>query len=143
MATPAAAQEPISALECERPVLGQAEQLLNGRSEEARPARLKLVGPAGEELELPESLITVLHRALPHLLRGNSVAVTPIRQELTTHEAADLLDVTSHTCCGCSTKGTSRSRRQNRTGAFAYLTSWYTRPDVMRNAVLRWTRWFA
>ncbi len=57
----------------------------------AQPARL--VGPGGEEVVLPPSLFRALQAAVDALSRGEAVTIAPIHKELTTHEAADLLNV--------------------------------------------------
>ncbi|MGH7914982.1 MAG: helix-turn-helix domain-containing protein [Candidatus Binataceae bacterium] len=53
----------------------------------------KLVGPKGEEIELPESLYHELRQLVYHLAHGRAVVVVPLNRELTTQEAADLLNV--------------------------------------------------
>lgn len=79
----------IEANDDERRALTVIGQLLGGR--EKRPARL--LGPEGEEVEIPSSLFRVLCQAVPLLLRERAVTIVPIHQELTTQEAADLLNV--------------------------------------------------
>jgi len=59
-----------------------------------RPALLPaLVGPAGERLELPEPLYHLLARIVEVLARGDAVTIVPVGRELTTQQAADLLNV--------------------------------------------------
>lgn len=53
----------------------------------------KLVGPRGEEIELPESLFRVLRQIVYYLAHGRAVSVVPLNKELTTQEAADILNV--------------------------------------------------
>lgn len=45
-----------------------------------------------EEVLLPASLSRMLREALPLLLRGDAVAITALSRELTTQDAADLLN---------------------------------------------------
>ena len=53
----------------------------------------KLVAPSGEMLELPHSIYEVLRRIVHDIAQGRAVKVMPIHAELTTQEAADLLNV--------------------------------------------------
>lgn len=56
-----------------------------------RPA--SLVSPSGEQLEIPTSIYQALVAAVAAMAQGNPVSVIPIHQELTTQQAADLLNV--------------------------------------------------
>jgi excisionase family DNA binding protein len=53
----------------------------------------ELHGPSGESLVLPRSLLEVLMRATEEMARGATIVVVPVERELTTQEAADLLNV--------------------------------------------------
>ena len=53
----------------------------------------KLVGPNGEGLSIPESMFYVLERVAEVLARGDSVTVVAVGKELTTQQAADMLNV--------------------------------------------------
>src|SRR3954470_1065081 len=48
---------------------------------------------SSEELVLPASAVRLLARALAGLGQGNAVTLTPLRAELTSQQAADLLNV--------------------------------------------------
>jgi excisionase family DNA binding protein len=56
-----------------------------------RPA--SLVSPSGERLEIPTSIYQVLVAAVATMARGNPVSIIPVHHELTTQQAADLLNV--------------------------------------------------
>ncbi len=53
----------------------------------------KLVTPRGSEIRLPHSVLEVLMGVVHEMARGNAVRVMPIHAELTTQQAADLLNV--------------------------------------------------
>lgn len=49
--------------------------------------------PSGEPIELPHSVFEVLVRVVHEMAQGNAVRVLPVYAELTTQQAADLLNV--------------------------------------------------
>lgn len=53
----------------------------------------KLVTPLGSEIRLPHSVLQVLMGVVHEMARGNAVKVIPIHAELTTQQAAELLNV--------------------------------------------------
>ena len=55
--------------------------------------RCELVGPKGEKVALPEALFSVLARVAEVLAKGDAVTVVPVDKEMTTQQAADLLNV--------------------------------------------------
>src|ERR1700722_1575528 len=76
----------------------EVEALFRGLDTMAHPPKkrapkCKLVGPKGETLAIPESVFYVLERVAEVLARGDSITVVPIGQQLTTQQAADLLNV--------------------------------------------------
>lgn len=83
---------PIEAAEEERPALGALnEALAHAAVRDHRKAYL--VGPDGEHLEVPEPLFRILRQAAALLSRGARVIVGPMDKEISTQEAADLLNV--------------------------------------------------
>jgi excisionase family DNA binding protein len=68
---------------------------LGGMTQEPRrrAPRFHLVGPGGERVVLPESVFAVFERVVEVMARGDSIAVVPVGRELTTQQAADLLNV--------------------------------------------------
>ena len=55
--------------------------------------KVTLSAPSGEEIELPHSVFEVLVRVVHEMARGNAVRVMPVHAELTTQQAAELLNV--------------------------------------------------
>jgi excisionase family DNA binding protein len=53
----------------------------------------KLVGPKGETTAIPESVFYVLERVVQVMARGDAITVVPVGKELTTQQAADMLNV--------------------------------------------------
>lgn len=58
-----------------------------------RAPTCKLVGPDGATTTIPESVFYVLDRVAEVLARGDSITIVPVGKELTTQQAADLLNV--------------------------------------------------
>ncbi len=81
-------REPIVAPESERSALNKIEGVFE--SEQHAP---KLIGPHEEEIEFPPSLFYVLRQVVHHLAHGQAVTIVPLNKELTTQEAADILNV--------------------------------------------------
>lgn len=90
MATAVAEREPIVADETEHLALDEIERALVQPTHESRAL---IVGPDGTRTELPESLYAVLIRAAHELRRGRGISILPVGLELTTQQAADLVNV--------------------------------------------------
>jgi excisionase family DNA binding protein len=58
-----------------------------------RAPKCQLVGPKGEATSIPESVFYVLERVAEVMARGDSITVVPVSKEVTTQQAADLLNV--------------------------------------------------
>jgi excisionase family DNA binding protein len=78
---------PIAAEKQDRRVLERVAALLGT----GRCAALR--GASGESVDLPESLCLLLREVVEHLRRGRSLSLVPHHRELTTQEAADILNV--------------------------------------------------
>jgi excisionase family DNA binding protein len=55
--------------------------------------KYKLVGPNRESIVIPESVFFVLERVAEVLARGDAITIVPVGKDLTTQQAADLLNV--------------------------------------------------
>lgn len=67
--------------------------------------RPMLLGMSGEKVELPESVFLLLCQIVPHLMAGHAVSLVSVHQELTTQEAADLLNVSRPFLIGLLERG--------------------------------------
>ncbi|HJP76355.1 MAG TPA: helix-turn-helix domain-containing protein [Pseudonocardiaceae bacterium] len=65
---------------------------------EVKPTKhARLIGPEGDEIELPDELYTVIRAAVHTLLTGRGISIAPHTAVLSTQEAADLLGISRPT----------------------------------------------
>ncbi len=85
---------PVAAPEEQRDGVAALFELLKQVTPE-RPesSAYKLVNPAGEVTEIPESVFLLLERIIEVLARGDAITVVPVGKELTTQQAANILNV--------------------------------------------------
>lgn len=65
-------------------------ETLHGRGTQPR---FTLLGPNHEALPLPRDVLTLLQQLLAVLASGDAVSIVPVQKELTTQQAANLLNV--------------------------------------------------
>lgn len=82
---------PVAAPPEQRPAVAALSRALEDFAR--RVPKCRLVGPAGETIALPESVFYVLERVAEVMATGDSVTVVPVGKELTTQQAANLLNV--------------------------------------------------
>lgn len=63
------------------------------RASHQRRSQCRIVGPGGQEILIPESMFYVFERVAEVLAQGDAVTVLPVGQQLTTQQAADILNV--------------------------------------------------
>lgn len=96
-------REPVTATEEERAVINEIDQVLEGQQQIAastvlrpsshREATFRLVAPDGREVILPGSVVRLLHDIVHYLAKDRVVSIVPMHKQLTTQQAADLLNV--------------------------------------------------
>jgi excisionase family DNA binding protein len=76
-----------------------------GLTDVKAPARAKLVGPDGAQIDIPEDLYGVLRDVVDALSQGLAITIAPHNTMLTTQEAADLLNISRPTLVRLLTDG--------------------------------------
>ena len=71
----------------------RAVQKLAALAEETGPVPARFGAAAAEPVDIPTPAVRLLREILDQMARGHGVALTPLHAELTTGEAADLLQV--------------------------------------------------
>jgi excisionase family DNA binding protein len=86
---------PVAAPPGEQAEVAALYRALDGKLHGTRrySADWRLVGPQGESITLPGSVFHVLERVVEVMARGDSITVVPVGREMTTQQAADLLNV--------------------------------------------------
>jgi excisionase family DNA binding protein len=84
---------PVTAPEDQHEGLAALMEVFKHVVRETEPAAYKLVSPAGEVIELPESVFLLLERIIEVLARGDAITVLPVGKEVTTQQAANILNV--------------------------------------------------
>lgn len=86
-------EKPVAASDDERKALADIERLLQQGQRPGGELTVTLSDPNGEVIALPASAFTLLRPMIHFLALGEAVAVIPLSRNLTTQEAADLLNV--------------------------------------------------
>lgn len=85
---------PVAAPEDQRERLAALMELLQDVTPEpSDTGGYKLVSPTGDVTELPESALLLLERISEVLARGDAITIVPVGKELTTQQAANILNV--------------------------------------------------
>jgi excisionase family DNA binding protein len=80
-------------------------RLARGLADVPAPARARLVGPDGSQIDIPEELYGVLRDVVTALSQGLAISIAPHNTMLTTQEAADLLNISRPTLVRLLTDG--------------------------------------
>lgn len=128
-------RDPIEAMEEERDALAA----LSGLLARHQPMTAQMIGPEGEAIPLPASVVRVLAQAIEALAEGNPVSVMPVHRELTTQAAADLLNVSRQYLVRLLDEGVIPSGKTgtHRRVRFGDLLAYKRQRDVARREGLR------
>ncbi len=80
--------------EAEAILAKEASRVLASRVHTAEPLRLRMLDAPGKgTVNIPAFAVRMLIHILEEMARGNAVTLIPVRAELTTQEAADMLNI--------------------------------------------------
>lgn len=100
------------------------------------PATVRLADDDGEQLVVPRAAVELLSRVLAHMANGHGVSVVPAHAELTTQQAADLLNVSRPYLIGLLNAGEIAYRKvgTHRRVLAGSLLDYKHRDDMRRRA---------
>ncbi|MFY0580953.1 excisionase family DNA-binding protein [Cystobacter fuscus] len=101
-----------------------AQLVDRGLRDEGERPRFSLIGPDHESALLPSDVLMLLKQLLAILASEEAVTVMPVHKELTTQEAANLLNVSRQYLVQLLDEGRSPSIVRARTGGSTARTSW-------------------
>ncbi len=87
--------QPVSVPPDQRDTVGRLFRLLERMNLERpdAPPACRLVGPGGESIPIPNAIFCLIERMAEILARGDAITIVPVGKELTTQQAADILNV--------------------------------------------------
>jgi excisionase family DNA binding protein len=103
------------------------------------PVKVRIVGdPSRETVALPASAVRLLVRVLDEMARGNAVTLIPVHAELTTQEAAEMLNISRPSLIQLLDEGKIEYRRvgTHRRVRFESLMKYKRQADAARRAAL-------
>ncbi len=117
----------------------ETSRILALRVAATEPLRVRMLDDPGERtVEIPASAARMLVRILEEMSRGNTVTLIPVHAELTTQEAADLMNVSRPSLIQLLEAGKIEFRRvgTHRRVRFESLMADKRRADAERRAIL-------
>ena len=125
--------------EAEAIIARETSRVLASRAKTGEPLRLRMIDdPAKETVKIPASAVRMLIRILEEMACGNAVTLIPVHAELTTQEAADMLNISRPTLIQLLDEGMIEFRRvgTHRRVRFEGPMAYKRRADGERRAVL-------
>jgi excisionase family DNA binding protein len=126
--------------EAEAILAKETSRVLAARQHAPEPLRLRVLDvPETETVELPVSAVRMLVRILEEMARGNAVKLIPVHAELTTQEAANLLNVSRPTLIQLLDEGKIEYRKvgTHRRIRFEKLMAYKRKVEEERRAALK------
>jgi excisionase family DNA binding protein len=135
-----AAIAPMIPSEAEAVLAKKTSRVLASRLRDADPLQLRFTDDLSPEgtVKLPGSAVRLLVRILEEMARGNAVTIMPVRAELTTQEAADMLNISRPSLLQLLEGGKIEYRRvgTHRRVRFEGLMQYKRHADAERRAAL-------
>jgi excisionase family DNA binding protein len=126
--------------EAEIKLAKETSRLLASRLKKDASMKLRVLkdGAREETLKLPAPAVDLLLRILEEMSRGNAVTIIPVHAELTTQEAADLLNISRPSLIQLLDEGKIQYRRvgTHRRVGFRALMKYRRQIDQQRLAAL-------
>src|ERR1017187_3246797 len=124
--------------ESESALARETSRILASRIPESGPLQFRLMGNSGETVGLPAAAVRVLMRVLEEMAQGNAITIIPVHAELTTQEAADLLDISRPSLIQLLDEGKIDFRKvgTHRRVRFQSLLAYKRKADADRRAAL-------
>ncbi|MBR8833606.1 MAG: helix-turn-helix domain-containing protein [Stigonema ocellatum SAG 48.90 = DSM 106950] len=98
--------------DAERNLAKATSKVLSSHRDSSIPLRLRILDdPTEATIELPASFVRILIRAVEEMAQGNGVTLTPVNPELTTQEAAEMLNISRPTLINLLDEGKIVYRR--------------------------------
>ena len=127
--------------EAEAGLAKETSRVLASRLKKGAAMKLRIVDDdAGQAtVKLPAPAVGLLLRILEEMARGNAVTIIPVHAELTTQEAADMLNISRPSLIRLLDEGKIEYRRvgTHRRVRFEALMKYKRRMDEQRQAALR------
>ncbi len=126
--------DPLAAAESEQPLLRAIGKVM----QQDRAPALKLIASNGAEFVLPATVLALLKQVIGALAEGQVVSLVPLHKELTTQEAADLLNMSRPYLIKLLDQGALPYSKlsSHRRIRFADLMAYKSRRDVERENAL-------
>ena len=117
----------------------ETSRVLAARVQTADPLQLRMLDdPTAGTVRLPATAVRMLIQILEEMARGNAMTLIPVHAELTTQQAADMLNISRPSLIQLLDEGKIEYRRvgTHRRVRFEALMAHKRRADAERRAVL-------
>lgn len=118
----------------------ESSRTLGAMTQTTGDLMLTVTGEGGitSQIQIPASAMRLLFAALSEMARGNGVSLLPLNAELTTQEAADVLNVSRPYLVGLLEKGEMAFRKVGvqRRVLLREVIAYKTRTDIDRRAAI-------